>query len=172
MLNTCDDALIQQAKKQYWQQYKSSWRVQQRKENVEITVILNSTEAKLIFDNAKKYKRSKSAFIKTTCISYLQNRYVVPDILAVNTIKELLTMNYAAIKNLSDDNAIPYQTGTFLLNQLSGLETKIVDQLVSPTSLEKYITETIQQNHEYKMIIYSLLQNTGCDNQKYYKESG
>jgi hypothetical protein len=160
VLSTGNDVLIKEAKKQYWQQYKAKWRAKQRLVTEEITVVLTPYEAQLISETAKKYKRSKSAFVKATCLAYLQKIYVVTDILAVNSIKELLTMNYAALKNLLEDTHISYQVETTVLNQIAELERQVLDNLLFPASLENLVLDAIRHNPQYKETLGKLLQNT------------
>jgi hypothetical protein len=148
---------IAKARKEYWRKYKSEWRKRQNQKTRQVTVMLTPSEAKLIEDAAKKYKRSKPALIKAMCLAHMQKRYVVPDILAVNSIRELLAMNYSALKSLLDENCITYQAGITVMNQIAELEQRILHELRSPMTLEDGILDALHQHADYKETLYQLL---------------
>ncbi len=85
---------------------------------------------------------------------------MVADTVAVNSIRELLSLNYGVLRNLVDNNQLPYHTATTVMNQINELETEVLRQLRSPATLEDQIMETIRQNPQYKETLYQLLQNS------------
>jgi uncharacterized protein (DUF1778 family) len=158
VLATGDETLIKQKKVEYIKQYKATWHKNQRKRTCAITLALTPSESQLILDAAKKHKRSKTAFVKAACLAYLNKRYVVPDILAINEIRELLAMNYNALKRLMEDCHFPYQSTSVLINQMAELEGRVLNQLRLPALLEDQIINAIRQNPDYRRVLYELIQ--------------
>jgi hypothetical protein len=150
---------IAKARKEYWKRYKSEWRKLQKQRTRQITVMLTNSEVKLIEDAAKKHKRSKPALIKAMCLAHIQKRYVVPDVFILNEIRSLLSLNYNALKNLLNENAIPYQIGTDAMKHIAELEHKVLDGLMFPASLEDKVLDAIRKCPEYRETLLSLLQN-------------
>jgi hypothetical protein len=131
-LATGNDFVIAKARKEYWKAYKAEWRKKQRQETKEVTVVLTQPEAKSIIAAAKKHKRSPAQFIKESSFAYLSKQYVVPDVVAINTIRQLLAVNYNALQKLFDENMLPYQAGIALMQQMQELERKVLIELYRP----------------------------------------
>ncbi len=159
VLNTGNDALIKAAKKEYYKHYKAAWKQAHRKQTKEIVVVFTHSQAQLVASAAKKHNRSQPGFIKAACLAYMNRRYVVPDVLALNTIRELLAMNYGVLKKMLDDNQLTYQSATALMYQVAALENKVLCQLISPVSLEEQIKDAVRQNPAYKDLVLQLLHN-------------
>lgn len=157
ILETGSDQDIANARKEYWKGYKAEWRNRQRQETKEFTIVFAVQEAKDILEAARKHKRSRSNFIKESCIAYLNKRYIVPDRLAINSIRQQLAMNKNTLQKLFDENKVSYQTGTTLLNQMSALERIMLTELHNPKTLEQWIIETVRTTPEYKEILIALL---------------
>ncbi len=159
VLENGSDQDIALARKKYWSEYRAKWRQQRRKEIKELLTEWNPRELHILTAAARKHNKSRSRFIKACCFSYINNRYIVPDSFAINTIKQYLAMNYNALKKLFDENRIPYQTGSQLMQQISELERSVSIQLENPKTLEQLITEAIQRTPDYKEKLIVFLQN-------------
>ena len=158
VLETGSDQDITKARNEYWKAYKAQWRKKQRQETKEFTIVCTPQEAKDILEAARKHKRSQSNFIKESCLAYLYKRYIVPDLFAINSIRQQLAMNYTSLQMLFDENRIPYQTGITLIQQMALLEQQVLSQLHNPKTLEQWITETVRDTPRYKETLNELLQ--------------
>jgi len=158
VLETGSDKDIANARKEYWKGYKAEWRKKQRLETKEFTIVCTVQEVKDILEAARKHKRSRSNFIKESCLAYLHKRYLVPDVVAINSIRQQLAMNINTLKQLFDENKVSYQTGTSLLQKMAVLEQVVLAELHKPKTLEQLITETVLTSPAYKAILIELLQ--------------
>ena len=158
VLETGNDLDIAKARKEYWKWYKAQWRKKQREETKEFTIVCTALEAKDILDAARKHKRSRSNFIKESCLAYLNKQYLVPDLVAINSIRQQLAMNINTLKQLFNENKLSYQTGTSLLQQMAVLEQAVLAELHNPNTLEQWITEMVRTKPAYKAILIELLQ--------------
>ncbi len=150
---------IAKAREQYWRDYKANWRRNKRKTEKSFTISFTGNELSVLSTTAKKHKKSVSALIKASCLAYIQKQYVVPDVYAVNSVRELLTMNYMSLKSAFDNLNVPYQVGIELLNRMSELEANVTTQLYNPKSLDDLVIEAINKEPEYKERLLQLLQN-------------
>jgi len=157
VLETGSDLDIAKARKEYWTGYKAEWRRKQRQEAKEFTIVCSLQEAKEILETARKHKRSLSNFIKESCLAYLNKRYLVPDIVAINSIRQQLAMNNNTLQKFFDESKLSYQTGTTLLHQMSALEQTMLMELHNPKTLEQWITDMVRTTPEYKEILIALL---------------
>ena len=65
---------IAQARKKYWKEYKVQWRRQKRKAEKELTTSWTAEESKILAEAARKHKISKTSFIKTSTLAYIDKR--------------------------------------------------------------------------------------------------
>jgi len=159
VLETGSEQDIAKAKKEYWQSYKAEWRKKQRQTTKEFTIVCEPKDAAVIEDAAKRHKRSLQAFIKVSCLAYIRTQYVVPDVIAISTIRQQLAMNYNALQKLLDENMISYREAATVLRKVSELETIVLSQLNNPKTLEQLIAEAVLRTPEYKSKLIKLLQN-------------
>ena len=157
VLETGSDQDIANARQEYWKAYKAEWRKRQRQETKEFTIVCTLSEAKDILEAARRHKRSRSKFIKESCLAYINKRYLVPDLLAMNSIRQQLAMNLNVLQKLFDESRIPYETGTVLLRQMGTLEKSVLTELHNPKTLEQWIIDTVCATPEYKGILIELL---------------
>lgn len=132
VLDTGDAELIAAAKREYWREYKRAFAQQKRKEHTAFTIYLNQRELKTIREAAKGHKRSATRYIKEASLAYTLQRFVVPDIVLVNDIKQVLQQTYTSIHRLYMDSTIPYALGRLLLVRIEALEQQITTMLEHP----------------------------------------
>ncbi len=135
VLETGSEQDIVNARKEYWRQYKAEWRRNQRNATKQYTIALTADEAKQITIAAKKHRRSITTFIKESCQAYLNTTYLVPDVVALNEIRQLLAINYNALQKLFDENVIPFQIGRTLVQQMAELEKNVFEKLYHPKEI-------------------------------------
>lgn len=126
------EAAIAQAKAAYWKAYKAKWRKKHRAIHTEVTLSLTKADVALLLPVAKAHKRSLSRFIKESCLAYVGKQYVVPDIAALATIRQLLAMNRDMLQLLFDDAYIPFEAGRTALAQMAKLEKEVLHELYHP----------------------------------------
>jgi hypothetical protein len=158
VLESGSTADIAKARKDYWKLYSVEWRKTQRKRDKQFTISFTPIEAKDLLEVAKKHKRSRTRFIKDSCLAYMNKRFVIPDVIAIRAIQQELALNYNILKKLYEDNALPYQIGNELLKQMSELEQKILVELFNPKPLEQLIRETVTSKPGCKENLIELLQ--------------
>ena len=132
VLETGSDKDIERARRAYWKAYKNEWRQRQRKACKQVTISLTGSEAGQIAKAAKKHMRSTMRFVKESCLAYVRKRYLVPDPLALATIRQLLAMNHDAVQRLFDEQRVPFEVGRTLLSQMAALEQKVLQELYVP----------------------------------------
>ncbi|MBW7840912.1 MAG: hypothetical protein H3C36_15030, partial [Chitinophagaceae bacterium] len=92
----------------------------------------NQRELQTIREAAKGHKRSATRYIKAAALAYNLQRFVVPDIVLVNDIKQVLQQTYSSIHRLYMDTTIPYALGRLLLVKIEALEQQITTMLEHP----------------------------------------
>src|ERR1039458_8038968 len=76
VLETGSDQDIANARPAYWKAHQAEWRKRQRQETKEFTIVCTLSEAKDILEAARRHKRSRSKFIKESCLAYINKRYL------------------------------------------------------------------------------------------------
>lgn len=127
---------IDQARKQYWREYKAKWRKEKRQKEKEFTISFTDKELKLINQNASKHNRSCTKFIKESALAYCAKQFLFPDITALNNIRELLALNYNAIQQLAEDSNLPPLQADEWMIKMIDLEEKVLTLLQNPKALE------------------------------------
>lgn len=136
VLETGSEQDIAWAKRAYWKQYNVEWRKQQRKRTKQYVIVLNETEYKQIVTAAKAHKQSCTRYIKEAALAYLLKVYLVPDTVALGTIRQLLAINYNTLQKLFDESIVPFEIGRQLLLQMSELEQRLTAELYHPKEHE------------------------------------
>lgn len=148
---------IAKAKKDYYRAYKSQWRRNDRKNSKVFEVLLKGDEHTQIATAAKAHKLSKTRFIKTAALAYLDRRFIVPDMHSVGLIRQLLALNYTTLQSLFDESKLPFDIGRDVQTQMSKLENAILSSLVNPNTLEQMIVTALKTDSELKKKIVNLL---------------
>src|SRR5580693_8313552 len=86
VLESGTDEDITRARKKYWKEYKATWRRKKRKEERELTISWTADELTQLTKEARRHKISKTKFIKTSTLAYIDKRYIVPDQIEVRRI--------------------------------------------------------------------------------------
>jgi hypothetical protein len=157
-LDAGNEEAIAKARKTYWKNYKALWRQNNRQEKKEITITYTKKEFQTIKTAANKHKRSCPKYIKESSLAYAKKHFLIPDVLTLNRIREILTLNYNALQNLEEGDKIPSTIASYLIEQFSSLEKTVLDQLQFPATLEEEIIADVKSNPEYKESLIALLQ--------------
>jgi ribosomal protein S25 len=163
VLETGNEEEIAFARKMYWKKYKAAWRKQRRKEQKEFAVSFTDKELGLITSEAKKHHRSRTGYIKHACLAYSEKRFLMADLAAFNRIRELLSLNYNSLQQLSEENVLQYHTGNQLMEKIAELERNVLTSLQNPKSLDQWIIESVRQNPESKMKLIELIKSNRND---------
>ena len=153
-----NDGEIKKAKMEWRKKYKAEWRKLSRKENKEITVPWTKNELKILITESKKHRLSNTQFIKKAVMAYIDNRYIVPDVLAVRTLLQFLAMQYNSIQEMISEKELNLQSGRLLMEKIDEQEKAIRVAMYSPKTLEQLITEIIRRDHKAKARIFRLLE--------------
>lgn len=158
VLEFATDEEITLARKKYWREYKATWRRNKRKAEKELTTSWTTDELKELTKEAKRHKVSKTSFIKTSTLAYIDKRYIIPDQIEVRRIAQLLSITYNSIREMMDENALELQTGKIILEKIFDLERQVLVSLHNPKTLEQLITQMVKANPKDKPRIFHLLE--------------
>lgn len=153
------EAAIAKAKKEHFKNYKAAWRKAFRSQHKQYTLSFTPEEARELTKEAKKAKRSRTAFIKAAYFAYIDKVYLIADPNLLLEIRQQLGLTYHALTLLIEKNMIANDLGTTLLHQFSDFEQKLLSKLHSPKSLEDWILETVRNKPSYRKTILSLLKS-------------
>lgn len=120
---------IAQAKKEYWRMRRNELRREKRKREQQFTVSYTKAEMKIIEQEAGKRNISRTRYIRQAALAKLS----MPNI---NSIKELLYLNYKALTTLQGQGAIPKETTNLLVSRIHRLEKAVLYLLTHPKSIE------------------------------------
>ncbi len=123
---------LAELKKIYWKEYKKSHRQKKRQAQKSTTVYLSVDEYIVLLQQSEKHKRSLARTIKEMAFCYIAQRFLVPDILLVNQLKETLTMNYCAIQKIFEENRVSYDIGKILLERVEAIEKQVLQMMEQP----------------------------------------
>src|ERR1019366_2635342 len=143
ILESGTDEDITLARKKYWREYKAAWRRNKRKNEKELTTSWAADELAELTKEARRHKISKTKFIKTSTLAYIDKRYIVPDQIEVRRIAQLLSITYNTIREMMDENALHLQTGKIILEKIFDLERQVLVSLHNPKTIEQLITEAV-----------------------------
>jgi hypothetical protein len=158
LLDSGSAEAITLARKLYWRTYKAQWRKENRRVNKEITTSWTAEELKVLSEEAKKHKLSKTKFIKTATLAYIDKRYIVPNQPEVRKIAQLLALNYNQIQEMVEEKELHLQTGKIILEKILELERSILVSLHSPYTIEQLVMEAVHKNPEMKIKLHHLLE--------------
>jgi hypothetical protein len=153
-----NDGEIKKAKAEWRRKYKAEWRKLHRKENKEITVPWTKNELCILKAESKRHKLSNTQFIKKAVLAYIDNRYIVPDVLAVRTLLQFLALEYNSIQEMISEKELNLQSGRLLMEKIDEQEKAIRVALYSPKTLEQVLKEIIRKDSKTKECIYRLLE--------------
>lgn len=157
VLENGTDDQITEAKKAYWKEYKRVWRKQKRKAEKELTLSFNRQELKIVEDEARKHKMSRTGYIKRATLAYTDKIYLVTDLEQARRISQLLAMNYNIIQRMVEDGQLTSTIGNTVLAKISDLEKEVLIQLHHPKTLEEWIKEQTRKDASIKARIINLL---------------
>lgn len=115
---------IEQAKKQYWKEYRKNYNRIKRQENTSFQILFNFTEEKIIKQKAEKFHTSPTNYIRQ---SALVNNKNIFDPVVVGEIRELVILHHNALRTLAGENKLSQPISDRLLNQASFLEKRVLD---------------------------------------------
>lgn len=148
---------IQSVRKEYWKEYKRKWRVAKRRKDKEFAVSFNSDELKILIQQAKRHHLSRTQFIKETTFAYINNSYIVPDLLEVKKVSQLLAMTYNSVQDLYDANKFNFDLGRDIMESINRLEREILPLLHHPKTIEEYIKIHINKDGRNKALLLEFI---------------
>ena len=159
VLESGTDEQIILAQKIYWKNYKATWRRNKRKNEKELVTSWAKDELADLSNAAKKHNLSKTRFIKSACLAYIDKRYIVPDQMEVRRIAQLLSITYNSIREMMDENALQLQPGKIILEKMFDLERQVLVSLHNPKTIEQLITEMVKASPQTKSHLFHLLES-------------
>lgn len=131
ILETGSEEDIARARREYWRKYKAEWRKQKRREVKEFAVVYTAKELIVVNHAAKKHRISITKYIKESALAYANNRFLVVDVEGTHAIRELLSLCYNELQQISE-----YQEKSelleLLLKKVAILEKKVLERINNP----------------------------------------
>jgi hypothetical protein len=158
-LETGNEALIAQAKKDYRRRYKAEWRKNKRGISKEITTTWDKDEYKTLKVEALYHKESIAGYIKKSVLAYMDKRYVTPNPEQVTKAIQLLALVYNSVSELADENSIPKNIEKKLQEDITNLEHDIRVLLFSPRTIEEIVKEQITSKPSIKSKLITYIEN-------------
>lgn len=149
---------ISQAREKYWREYKARWRKSKRKSEKEICTTWNGDELNVLTKEAKRHKQSRTKFIKSCTHAYINKSYIIPNQSEVRRISQLLAITYNSIREMIDENTLPFHTGKILSDKILQLEREVLVSLYNPKTLQDFIIDEIHKDASFKIRLYQFLQ--------------
>jgi hypothetical protein len=112
---------IEQAKKQYWNNYKKRWKKEKQKTTKMVEVVFSMSEFRIITREAERHHTNPTSYIKR---SALANSRVIADPAFIGEFREQLIMHHNSLQALAENNIMPLQVSCRLLEQMAGIEEK------------------------------------------------
>ena len=135
---------IQKAKKEWFRKYKAEWRKAYRKKNKEFTISWTKEELKILSQEAKRHRLSKTRFIKKATMGYIDKRYIVPYQEEVNKTLQILAMIYNGIEDISKEGILPGNIAKDLQAVINRLEHDFRVAIFSPKTIEQVLSEVVK----------------------------
>lgn len=126
LLEKGSESEIEEAKKSYWTMVRKEWKRDKRAQCKSVTVFFTAEETSMILKAARRI--SLARYVKDAALAYGNKRCVI-DKVAVGEIRQELIMHYMTIQTLMEENKLPKETAIQLLQQVSNVETKTMQQL-------------------------------------------
>lgn len=127
-----DKALLEAAKKQYWNTYKRNWQQQKRAEQKSFTVFFTIKEFTVISEGAKKHSLTEIAMVKNAALAYLKQIFLTLDTVSIVEIKQTLALTLSAIRHAIDEERISVGSGNKMLEKIEDMERTILIRLEAP----------------------------------------
>jgi hypothetical protein len=128
VLETGDNELIEDAKNQYWKNYRRQWKKDKRHDSKSYTILLNDDEARRVINEAKRYHTSPTQYIKETALTGKQ----IADPVAIGKLRELIYAYYNTLQTYIDKNFVSAHVGHKILEEITEIEKKTFALLMPP----------------------------------------
>ena len=115
---------IEQAKKQYWKEYRKKYNRIKRQENTSFQILFSYKEEEIIKQKAEKYHTSPTNYIKQSALANNKNIF---DQVVVGEIRELMILHHNALRTLARENKLTPPISDRLLTQAAELEKRVLD---------------------------------------------
>lgn len=125
-LETGNELIIREAKRQYWLEYKKNWNKKNLKDLKAYTIHFNQKELEVIKKAASKCNIMPTNFIKQCSLKKNQN---ILDPVAVGEIRELLALHFSIFQSLAEQERLPYDFANQILTRIANLENKVLGVL-------------------------------------------
>ena len=132
LLKSTDKALVEAAKKEYWNLYKRNWQHQKRAEQKSFTVFFNNKEFTVISEGAKRHSLTEIAMVKNAALAYLKQTFLTLDAISTVEIKQTLALTLSAICHAIDEERVSVEIGNKLLEKIEYMEQTILTKLQVP----------------------------------------
>jgi hypothetical protein len=121
---------IANKRKEYWNLRKRMSKQEKRRKETEFKIYLNDDELQVLSKAAKKLSLSRTRYIKQAAMAYTNKEYLTLDQAAINHIRQLLSLNYFSLQELSENASS--DVANVILQRMADLEEQILTALNNP----------------------------------------
>lgn len=152
-LDTGDELLIVQKRKEYMKLYKASWMKEKRKRSKEVRFLLSEMAYNEINTVAQEHNVKLTPFIKHAVQAYMNKTYINPNKGTLDKMIQILKMMFIRIEDLQEEHS----TLAHFLVAFEQLEREIRIFISSPPNIESYIVKHIQKDIKHKAELLILI---------------
>ena len=103
-----------------------------------------------------------SAFVRSAALSFLNERYLVPDNESIARLEILLSKSHDAIETIANkkkDSILPLNRDyTTLKKKVSEMETELTKTLRNPQRLQTAIKSAIENDPQFRLYLFTILE--------------
>lgn len=150
---------IENARKQYWRQYRAAWRKAKRAQGREVTICLTKNESTQLSRKAAQFGLTVNQYLKEAALAQSKQEVMAPQESVMRTIHEQLVLNCTAIQHACEDAESAVEIEHRLIEQIAHLENMVMAVLKNAYSIEESVRQAVQNNPEMKLKILNTLKN-------------
>ena len=121
ILQSGDTASIQEAKKEYWKEYKRQWKKAKRHCSKSYTILLSDKEANQVVKQSKRYHASPTSYIKAAALG---SSHII-DPVAIGELRELMYLHYETLETMAEESTLPEQILNQALKEITEIEKRV-----------------------------------------------
>jgi len=150
---------IENARKQYWRQYRAAWRKAKRAQGREVTICLTKIESAQLSHKAAQFGLTVNQYLKEAALAQSKQEVMAPQESLMRAIHEQLVLNCTAIQRVCEDADSAVEIEHRLIEQIARLENMVMAALKNAYSIEESIRQAVQNNPEMKLKILNTPEN-------------
>lgn len=157
LLEKGDTGEIAAARQEYWRIKNRQYQAARRVKGKEVKICLTSKEWQILANSAKQHHTSVSGFTKQASLAYINQTYVVPDIIRIKKMEALLLRSLTAMERIATKEKKGWLTKPNDYDELKAvvydLQSSLKKELQEPSLLLSVIAAHPEVWEDIKKII-------------------